>query len=165
MNILRERSRLRPDRGCCYFGGDSSSETVNKTEVRDMRVVGGEGSSNVSANADGNVTVIATDHGAVNAGMQLGTQAIDATVKNGQGLQQTTETLYSGALSFAKDANSRALDAVTTAGDQVAGAYKKVASDLATAFTDSKAPDKSLLMVGGAVVVGLAGLMFFARKG
>lgn len=149
-----------------YRGGDSDSRTENKTEVRDMRVVGGENSSNVSLNAGDNsaTNVILTDHGAVTAGLALGTQAIDAVVKNGEGLQQTTGTLYSGALAFAKDANARATDAVNAAGNQVAGAYSRVASDLATAFTDSKAPDKSILIVGGVVVLGLALVMVSAAK-
>lgn len=161
------------------FGGSKSSSTTNNTtDIRDMRVVGGELSNNVSFNAgDGSTTsVTLTDHGAVAGSLALGTQAVDAVVKNGQTLQDTTATLYGGALSFAtdanssalafvKDANTRALGAVTAAGDQVADAYSKVASDLATAFTDSKAPDKSILLVGGLIAVALVAVIAFAKKG
>lgn len=161
-----------------YRAGDSSAETVNKTEVRDMRVVGGEGSSNVSLNGGDNSTtnVTLTDHGAISGGLALGTQAIEASTKNAQGLQETTLGLYGGALAFAKDSNAgalafvkdsnaRALGAVQAAGEQVSSMASKVAGDLSTAFTDAKAPDKSILIVGGAIVVGLGALMVFARKG
>jgi|GEM_PF-4008502 len=158
------------------FGGDSSSTTENKQEVKDMRVVGGDGSSNVSAAEGSNVTVLSTDHSAVAGGLQLGSQAIDAATRQADGLRATTQQLYSGALDFAsqsqqavsaayKDAAAK-LDAnYRDATDQVAGAYSHVASDLATAFTDSKAPDKSLLQVGGVIVVGLAAVMLLARRG
>lgn len=136
-----------------YFGGDSSSETRNSTEIKDMRVVGGEASNNVSADGGSSVSVVSTDHGAVAGGFQLGHKAIDASVRNAEGLQKTLTTLYGGALTAVKDSQA----AVTSMSSKVAG-------DLATAFTDSKAPDKSILIVGGLVVVGLAGVMVFAMK-
>lgn len=147
------------------IGGDSSAETTNKTEVTDSRVVGGNDSNNVSANAGSNVTLLSTDHGAVQGGLQLGSQAIDAATRSADGTRATAESMYTGALKFAKDVNTASQQAFSDASGQIAGAYSKQASDLATAFTDSKAPDKSLLMVGGVVVVGLAAVMVFARKG
>jgi hypothetical protein len=150
------------------FGGSKSSSTTNNTtDIRDMRVVGGELSNNVSFNAgDGSTTsVTLTDHGAVAGSLALGTQAVDAVVKNGQMLQDTTATLYGGALAFAKDANTRALQAVGDSAAQVSSMAGKVAGDLATAFTDSKAPDKSILLVGGLIAVALVAVIAFAKKG
>lgn len=139
-----------------YFGGRSSSSTENKTEVRDMRVVGGEGSANVSA-ADSTVTITATDHGAVSGGLQLAGKAVDSMVKTGEGLNKTTLSLFDGALGAVRAASSEATQAV-------AAAHKNVAADLATAFTDSKAPEKNILIVGGVAVVGLAAVLMLARR-
>lgn len=164
MNLLREKMRCLPLHGAAY-GGDSSAATTNKTEVTDARVVGGNDSANVSANGGSSVTLITTDHNAVAGGLQLGSQAIDAATKNAAGTQDTAVTMYQGALQFLKDANTKSQQAYADAGGQVAAAYSNEASDLATAFTDSKAPDKSLLMVAGVIVVGLAGVMVLAKKG
>jgi hypothetical protein len=157
-------TRIEAGRVICG-GGDSSSSTTNKTEVTDARVVGGNDSSNVSANGGSNVTVIATDHSAVSGGLQLGTKAIDAATHNADNTQATAKSMYQDALSFAKDVNTKSQQAYADASGQLASAYANQASDLATAFTDSKAPDKSLLIVGGVVVVGLAAVMVMARKG
>lgn len=197
MNLLREKQRCRPMGAAAYFGGDSTSETKNLTEVRDMRVVGGQESLNTSA-ADStvfnsstrntNTTVFTVDHGAVEGGLQVAHAGIDAATRAGDGLRSTLGNMFQGALSFAsnesgrsgdayrgaaqmvgaayKDAFGQVADAWKDSSAQTAGAYAGVASDLATAFTDSKAPDKSILQVGGLVVVGLAAVMFFAmRKG
>lgn len=117
-----------------YRGGDSEANTTNKTEVRDMRVVGGNDSSNVSANTgdNSNVTVIATDHGAVSGGLQLGHDAIDAVVQNAQGLQQTTASMYAGALSTIDTAGARMADAFKTSGAQVADAWSSAGSQEAS---------------------------------
>jgi hypothetical protein len=147
------------------FGGDSSATTENKTEVTDSRVVGGNDSSNVSANGGSNVTMISTDHKAVEGGLQLGSQAIDASTRNAEGTLSTVQSIYAGTLNFLKDANAKSQQAYSDASGQVASAYAGQASDLATAFTDSKAPDKSLLMVAGVIVVGLAGVMLLVKKG
>jgi hypothetical protein len=164
VNLLSEKQRCRPLGAAAYFGGSSKSATTETTEIRDMRVVGGTGSANVSAN-DSNVTVISTDQGAVNAGLQLGGKAIDASIKAGEGLNKTTLSLFDGALAFAKTANATAATAQQNATSQVAGAYANVAKDLATAFTDSKAPDKNIFIIGGVAVVGLAAVMVLGRKG
>jgi hypothetical protein len=155
VNLLRERQRLQVDRGCCYIGGSSKSATENKTEVRDMRVVGAEGSTNVSMNAGDNstTTVTLTDHGAVAGGLDLGSKAIDAVVKNGELTQNTAATMYSGALQAVQASNATVADMAS-----------QVAGQLATAFTDAKAPDKSILIVGGAVVIGLAALTVLAKR-
>jgi hypothetical protein len=162
VNLLREKQRCRPLGAAAYFSS-SKSKTEEKTEIRDQRVVGGQGSANVSAN-DSNVTVISTDQGAVNAGLQLGGKAIDAAVRSAEGTQSTTRSLFEGALSFAKTANATAASAQQNATSQVAGAYANVAKDLATAFTDSKAPDKNIFIIGGVAVVGLAAVMVLGRK-
>jgi hypothetical protein len=129
-----------------YRAGDSQSSNTTKNENKDMRIAGGNASVNVSADNGSQVKVISTDHGAVAGGLQLASQAVDATVKNGKNLQDTTLTMFQGALGAVQDS------------------YSKVATDLATAYTDSKTPDKSILMVGGAVVVGLVGVMLLAGR-
>ena len=161
----RQLARCVMAHGPVLCGSDSESSTTNKTEVKDMRVVGGDGSVNVSADGGSSIAVMSTDHGAVAGGLQLGSQAVDAVVKSGQQLQSTTLSLYDGALKNARDSSQIVADVARTSTQQVADAYSKVATDLATAFTDSKAPDKSMLMVGGVVVVGLAAVMIFAKKG
>lgn len=132
------------------FGGDSSSSSTTKNENKDMRIAGGNASNNVSADNGASVTVISTDHGAVSGGLQLASQAVDQSIKESQALsknlQDTTLTMFQGALGAVQDS------------------YSKVATDLATAYTDSKTPDKSILMVGGAVVIGLVGVMLLAGK-
>lgn len=131
MNLLREKMRCRPMGAAAYFGGDSNATTENKTEVKDMRVVGGESSNNVSAD-NSNVTILSTDHGAVTGGLQLGHDAIDAVVKDAQGLQDTTASMYAGALKSLDTSGARMADAYKTSGAQVADAWSSAGAQSAS---------------------------------
>lgn len=65
---------------CLQFSGGSRSQadTTNNTEQRDMRVVGGEGSTNLSANDSTlNVNVVQTDYGAISGGMTVAAQGLN----------------------------------------------------------------------------------------
>jgi len=136
------------------FGGDSSSETKNSTEVRDMRVVGGEGSANVSAN-DSSVQVFTTDHGAVSGGLGLASQAIDGAVKSGATLSSALGSMFDKALSFASDANK-------TSTAQVASAYGSVAAGLQDAYSVSRAPDTGILKIAAVAAVLIVGVLAYA---
>lgn len=154
----REAGRL-----VCGAGDSESSQTSNTTN-KDMRVAGAEGSVNVSADGS-TVQVVSTDYGAVNGGLQLASQSVSAVVQNSKNVQDFGLSMYTGALKSVNDASAAVASAYKGSSAQVADAYKGVAADLATAFTDSKAPEKNILIVGGAVVVGLAAVMFLAKKG
>lgn len=112
----------------------SSSKTSAKNEVADMRVVGGDNSTNTSIKTSGAVNVTATDHGAVKAGMALGTQAIDAAAKSAAGTVASAGSMFDGALT-----------AVSKANEQLADAYQQ-----------GQAGDQTTLKIAGFVVVGLA---------
>ena len=116
------------------FGGDSS--TSSKTEVNDMRVVGGDSSTNTSVKTGdrSTVNVTATDHGAVQAGMALGTQAIDAAARNAIDTMATTANMFDGAVSA-----------------------------VAKAYESGKAGDQVQLKYAGFVVVGLAAVLLLPR--
>jgi len=135
MNPLQEKRRALGHH-CPNF---SSSKTSSQTDVFDMRVVGGDDSVNVSARGD--VSVIATDHGAVTAGMQLGTQAIDAAAKSAAATMQTGASMFDGALAAVNKANA-----------QLSDAYEK-----------GQAEDQSMLKIAGFVVVGLAAVALLPR--
>lgn len=121
----------------------SSSKTSAKNEVADMRVVGGDSSTNTSikTGSRATVTVTATDHGAVQAGMALGTQAIDAAAKSAAGTMATGASMFDGALT-----------AVSKANEQLADAYQQ-----------GQAGDQTTLKIAGFVVVGLAAALLLPR--
>lgn len=139
MNIQELKRRCMPDRGCCYFGGDSDSATTSTTEINDMRVVGGDNSSNTSIKAGGNVTM--TDHGAVKAGLDLGSKAIEA---NRQGVGTV--------LASANDMFTGALDAVSASNERLALAYQS-----------GQAGDQVQLKYAGFAVVGLAAVALLPK--
>lgn len=123
------------------FGGDSSSSTTNKTDNFDMRVVGADGSTNVSTN-NSEVTIYSTDHGAVSAGMALGNKAIDAAATGAVATQSASADMFKGALAAVSGANER----------------------LALAYQNGQAGDQTQLKYAGFAVVGLAAFMFFKAK-
>lgn len=140
MDLLKAKRSCLPMGDRLYFGGSSSAATSSTTNNTDMRVVGGEQSTNVSAqNSD--VTVLTTDHGAVSAGLSLGTQAIDASIKN------TGATLNAGADMF----------------EGALGAVSKANERLALAYQSGQAGDQTQLKYAGFVVVGLAAVMLFGK--
>lgn len=121
------------------FGGDSSSATTNTTENRDMRVVGGDQSVNVSANDS---TVTLTDHGAVKAGLDLGSKALDTVSDTTRAAMNSSGDMFQGALDAVQASNER----------------------LALAYQSGQAGDQTTLKYAGFIVVGLAAVMLFAKR-
>ena len=140
MNPLQEKRRAM-GHSRAHFGGDSS--TASETKNYDKRVVGGDGSINLSADVGGSGTlsVIQTDQGAVSAGLALGSKAIDAATKAAAGTQASAQNMFEGALQSVGDANER----------------------LALAYQSGQAGDQTQLKYAGFAVVGLAALAFLAR--
>jgi len=127
---------------CPAFGGSSSSSTAATTKNADMRVVGGDNSTNASTQIEAtNSTVTMTDMGAVKAGMELGTQAIAASTKTSQAALDAGGNMFDGALNAVSDANQR----------------------LALAYQSGQAGDQVSLKYAGFVVVGLAAVMLFKK--
>lgn len=130
---------------CLFFGGDSSSSaaTTNNTETTDMRVVGGNDSTNTSTKiAATNSTIQITDAGAVKAGLDLGSQAIAASVKAGQAVADAGGSMFEGALEAVSKANE----------------------NLSKAYQQGQAGDQVALKYAGFIVVGLAAVMIFQKK-
>lgn len=118
-----------------------TTSTTNLNEITDSRVVGGDGSVNLSAN-DSTVALTMTDYGAVAGGLDLGSQAITAAT------QMAANTNAAGGDMFAG-----ALEAVSNANDK-----------LATAYQSGQAGEQTQLKYAGFAVVGLAALAFAATK-
>ena len=135
-----------------FGGSDSESSTSSSSEVRDMRVVGGDSSANVSAN-DSSVTVFSTDHGAVSGGLALAGQAIDANTKSGNTLANTTLSMFEGALK-----------AVSNSSSQVAAAYSNVGAGLQNAYSEARAPDTNVIKMAAVAAVLIVGLMAWSAK-
>lgn len=157
------------------------TETTNLTEITDSRVVGGEGSVNLSAN-DSRVSMVMTDHGAVSGGLGLGSQAVTAAAKMAADTNKTGASMFAGALDFAGKNNSQAfafagdgLDFASSnnrqafgfAGDamsQAVGAISAANSQLADAYQSGNAGDQTQLKYAGFIVVGLAVAAFAVSK-
>lgn len=125
---------------CLLFDSSSSASSSSTTNNTDMRVVGGAESTNVSAQ-NSNVSLITTDHGAVTAGMQLGSQAIDASTASAGAALSASSDMFSGALGAVSKANER----------------------LALAYQSGQAGDQTSLKYAGFVVIGLAAVMLFKK--
>lgn len=139
-----EQRHAPGSRLCPAFGGSSSSvsSTTNNTKTSDMRVVGGDNSTNASTQIDAtNSTVTVTDMGAVKAGMELGTKAIDASTKSAAAALDAGGNIFDGALNAVSDANQR----------------------LALAYQSGQAGDQTSLKYAGFVVVGLAAVMLLKK--
>jgi hypothetical protein len=133
--------RHAPGRRLCpAFGGGSSSTTAATTNNTDMRVVGGDDSVNLSAQ-NSTVSVIATDHGAVSAGLDLSSKAIDASTKTASASLEAGTNMFEGALSAVSSANDK----------------------LALAYQSGQAPEQTMLKYAGFAVVGLAAVMLFKK--
>ena len=135
---------------------DSQADTSNSTEQRDMRVVGGERSQNISAN-DSTVSITATDFDAVRLGLNtadkafaLSTQMVGDSTKT---VIKAGLSMFDGALKNAATSNASALNAVNQA-----------RSDVAAAWKDSQTPENGMLKIAGFVVVGIAAVGLFAAK-
>ena len=129
-------------RACPCLGGGSSSSAnqTSTTNNTDARVVGGNDSTNLSAN-NSTVSVIATDHGAVQAGMQLGTQAIDAVTTASAANNTATADMFKGALATVQASNNL----------------------VAQAYQQGGAGDQTTLKYAGFIVVGLAAVAMFRK--
>lgn len=130
--------------GLAHFGGDSSSATTNKTDVRDMRVVGGDNSTNTSTSfgdVRARATVTLTDHGAVRAGLDLGTKALDANAAAVSTSLAAAGDMFTGALDTVKDSNQR----------------------LALAYQSGQTGEQTMLKYAGFIVVGLAAVTLLKR--
>lgn len=110
-----------------------------------MRVVGGDASQNISAN-DSNVSIVATDFGAVQAGLNtadkafaLSTKLVSDTTKSNTEAQAS---MFAGAL----------------------GAVASARNDVAAAWKNSQTPENSMLKIAGFVVVGIAAVSLIAGK-
>jgi hypothetical protein len=81
--------------------------------------------------------------GAINGALEMGTKAIDASVKAAQNLTQETGNIFEGALQSIDKSNK-----------QLADAYQK-----------GQAGDQVALKYAGFAVVGLAAVMLFKKAG
>lgn len=143
-------------RACPQFGGDSSASTSSSTEQRDMRVVGGADSQNISAN-DSSVNVIATDHGAVAGGLNTADKAFAISTQmvgeNTKSVLNAGLSMFDGALKSMATSNASALNAVSSARQDVAGAWQ-----------NSQTPENGMLKIAGFVVVGIAAVGLIATR-
>lgn len=137
-----EQRHSQGGRLCPCIGGSSSSQANQTTQNTDMRVVGGADSTNLSVQNSDNLHIIATDHGAVKAGMQLGTQAIDAVTTANATDTAAMADMFKGALGV-----------VSNSGDKLALAYQS-----------GQAGDQTSLKYVGFIVVGLAAVAMFRNK-
>lgn len=118
------------------MGGRSSSKASTSTSAQDRRIVADNGA--VGVNADGSqVTITATDHGAVDGAFDLGKNALDWALG----------TVGSTAESFTKATKENAARAL----DSADGAIK-----LAIDFADSQAARADATSKGAAELVNQA---------
>lgn len=183
MNIEREKRRCLPMHGLAYFSdsqSSSSATTENKTDIRDMRVVGGEKSNNISANDSNiNLSVTATDFGAVQGGLNTAGQAfalstqlvgdntrqnLNAGLSMFDGAIKSQTGMFGTAIAAIKDANSNALERAGKSNDSALAAVSSARSDVAAAWQDSHTPENSMLKIAGFVVVGIAAVGLIAMK-
>lgn len=124
-----------------YFGGDSSSSSSQSTSTQqyDMRVNGGNGSSNVSAT---NSTVTVTDAGAVSGAFGF------------------AEAVTRGAFNVATASQNAAEDVMT---DAMEGVLKSQ-SQIADAYANAKAGEYKIVAIGALAVVGLVAAKSFRGK-
>jgi hypothetical protein len=129
---------------CPCFGGSSSSaaSTSSTTENTDMRVIGGNDSTNTSTKIDAtNSTITLTDAGAIQAGAVLASQAIEASTASSAAALDAGGNMFNGALT-----------AVSKANEQLTQAYQQ-----------GQAGDQTSLKYAGFIVVGLAAVMIFKK--
>ncbi|MBB1073641.1 hypothetical protein HUU62_04360 [Rhodoferax sp. 4810] len=139
--ILTFEQRHAPGGRLCPAFSSSKASSSSTTNNTDMRVVGGDNSTNLSAQ-NSTVSVIATDHGAVEAGMVLGTQALNAVAAANEVDAAANADMFKGALA-----------AVSNSSDKLALAYQS-----------GQAGDQTALKYVGFIVVGLAAVTLFGKK-
>lgn len=156
----------------------SDAQTSNATEQREMHVVGGNDSTNVSAN-DSSITILATDHGAVSGGLntasrafEMGTQMVGdntKTVLNAglsmfDGALKSNTSVFGSALGAIKDSNSNALERMSLTTGSALAAVAGAREDVAAAWQDSQTPENGMLKIAGFVVVGIAAVGLFVMQ-
>lgn len=170
--MIKSRAQLQlmalglPDTPC-NFGGKSSSEssssnttnTTTQTTYQDRRNVADGGSNVVSADQS-NVFMTNTysDQGAIKAGVDLGSKALDTSVV----LTQAGGAMLDHNIQLAKDLNSSASNTAASAMAQTQAALQVVQS-LAALPTKLNDPNRAILIVGMAVV-GVAATMMMRGK-
>ena len=145
---------------CLNFGGDSDSQanTTNNTEQRDMRVVGGADSQNISGNDSNiNVSVVKTDFNAISGGLNTANKAVALST---QLVGDNTKTVLNAGLSMFDGA----LKSVASSNASALGAMASARQDVAAAWKDSQTPENDMLKIAGFVVVGIAAVSLFAGK-
>lgn len=151
MNIQREKRRCLPMGAMAYFGGDSDASSTSRTDNNDMRVVGGDDSTNQSIRVSdaGAVTLAITDAG------QTG-KAIDAV-----------SMIADSSLKISGDMTRGALATVDTAtqGFQrgITDIFDKSVNEISEAYETSKAGEQKVLVAGGLLVVALVAI-FIVKK-
>lgn len=122
------------------FGGSSSSR--QDTSSIDARVVGAEGSTNLSvAGNSGPVSVTTTDHGAVQGSLQLALAGVEGAQRLASQAQESQGSILSGALRMAGEQQQQ----------------------FTNALENVKTSDVRVLIIAGLAVVGLAGAMLLKR--
>lgn len=133
------------------------SNTSSTSNATDMRVVGGQQSANLSAQAsnvasggalsnvlnaqNSNVVMNTGDYGAIAGGLELATRALDTNAALATSSNANAGSMFAGALGAVSDANQR----------------------LALAYQSGQAGDQVQLKYAGFVVVGLAAFMLLKR--
>lgn len=165
MNPYQEKRRALGHH-CPSFGGDSATASTTSTEIRDMRVVGGDKSTNTSAVTEtqgNNNTIITTDHGAVLGGLNLATAAnrnvTDAAQNLFTGAINSATQANKAAMSFADSANEKALNFAGSALDKASQASAGALSQLAGAYEKGQAGDQVALKYAAFAVVGVVALL------
>ena len=129
----------------------STATTENKTENIDARVVGGTGSSNISANnSTVSMTTITTDNGAV----KLATELSSANTKK---VLDTGKSMFDGALAAVSKANTESMS-------NQQQMFNGALADVTSAYSNAVTPENTQMKIAGFVVVGIAALSLFALK-
>jgi len=140
LNTERARRHRRPvepaRRGLCFIeegGGGNSSSSASTTNI-DQRVVGGDGSTNISLQSGNTVTL--TDGGSVQASFGFARDALK------------------GAFDFATGSATKSQQVLASALEGVA----KSSENVADAYKTSKAGEQKVLVAVGVLIAGVVGI-------
>jgi hypothetical protein len=162
---------------CCawvpvFFDTNSSSSAnqTQTTDTQDNRIAAAQDSVNLNNSRGvigGNVTVISTDHGAVDGALKFANAAGDTAAK-------LTDSTVSKAFDFAGQVahgaateNAAALGAVQASAQgalsAVQSAYQDESKTLSDAYTTAKAGEQKVLVAGVFAVLGLVAIKVFGK--
>lgn len=141
IDLLRAKLSCTPMGARLYISSSKSSSNPT-TNNADGRVVGGDDSVNTSTVIQGSNNTV-TDHGAVNAAIDLAKAGIEGANKTSAALVASSENVYEGALSLV--------------GSQQAA--------FTSTLENIKTSDVRTLVIAGMAVVGLVGVMLVKGKG